>query len=66
MHKCFKGGTNGTRQEDILRYNGATDKWLNVGKMKNPRSFVALLMYDSVFYDGMFYDFWEGPTNKKR
>ena len=42
----FKGGTNGTRQEDILRYNGATDKWLNVGKMKNPRSFVALLIYE--------------------
>ena len=51
MHKCFEGGTNGTRQEDILRYNGATDKWLNVGKMKNPRSFVALLIYDSFFYE---------------
>ena len=51
MHKCFEGGTNGTRQEDILRYNGATDKWLNVGKMKNPRSFVALLIDDSFFYD---------------
>ena len=49
MHKCFKGGTNGTRQEDILRYNGTTDKWLNVGKMKNPRSSIALKIWQ--FYE---------------
>ena len=29
-------------EEDILRYNGTTDKWLTVGKMKNPRTIIAL------------------------
>ena len=28
----------GGNMKDILRYNGTTDKWLNVGKMTTPRS----------------------------
>ena len=45
MHKCFKGGTNGTIQKDILRYDGTTDKWLWEMYMKNPRSSVALKIW---------------------
>ena len=43
------GGWTGKRRiDDVLRYNGTTDKWLNVGKMRAPRSFYSLALLTDV------------------
>ena len=34
----------GGNMDDILRYNGTTDKWLNVGKMTTPRFAYSLAL----------------------
>ena len=41
----FKGGGATDYLDEILRYNGTTNKWLNAGKMTTSRSFhsVALM-----------------------
>ena len=35
-------------KKDILRYNGTTDKWLNVGKMTTPRFAYSLALLTDI------------------